>query len=249
MSTKATINGNIAGALVASAILAASAIVVSALPTPASAQSELRVSTSGSVENRSGIAPPDNLPAVTEAVMDLSFNGGNATDAPGYLYFKHDDDDHSHAEIDWSADNVSTFSPRASAVADASSLDNRSFDSLGTTWLRDSFTPRQADAHLRYSYVKTDEISGEEETRLDVALSSSLRVDAMDMPGLVNNTTLYSAMNRQTYDVGLNVGYSGFNLGATVRGGSSTFANITSGHEGGLSQSSNSWSTSFFVCC
>jgi len=247
MSTKITLQGKVAGTVFASAILVASAALILVLPMRAAAQSDAGAGTSALVEDTSGTVQPDNLPAVTGAVVDLSFNGGNATDAPGYLYFKHNDDDHVHAEMDWSADSVSTFSPRAVTSADANTLENRSFDSMGSAWLRDSFTPRQADAHLNYSYVKTDELSGEEKSRFDVALSSRLRVDTMDLPGLVNNPTLSSAANRRTYGLGVNVGYSGFNLGATMRGGSSAFANITSGYDVGLSYSGNSWSTSVLV--
>lgn len=178
--------------------------------------------------------------------VDLTFNGGSSDVEPGYLYFSHSSTSTASLSAVESGEVLSitpeadeSFTPRfGEAVAGIESL-----TVLGDDWLRNSFTPRQADAHLSFGYKPGDE----EGTKLGIGLSSSVQVEEVDMPGVINNPSLNSAMNRQTYRLGLNVGYSGFNIGATLREDQSVYADTTRGYGVGLSYTGTSWTTSLNV--
>ena len=180
-----------------------------------------------------------------DAQLDLSFNGNSAEAEPGYLYFNQTPT--TVASFNASPSEILSITPKpeetftphfGEAVAGVEAL-----TVLGDDWLRNSFTPRQADAHLSFGYKPGDE----EGTKLGIGLSSSVQVEEVGMPGVVNNPSLNSAMNRQTYRLGLNIGYSGFNIGATIREDQSVYADTTSGYGVGLSYTGASWTTSLNV--
>ena len=181
-----------------------------------------------------------------EVRLDLSFNGHSTEVEPGFLYFNQ----HISSAEALSVGSVEAlgiaekakenFTPRfGEAVSDIEAL-----AILGDDWLTNSFTPRQADAHLSFGYNSNNQDGG---SKIGIALSSSVKVEGVDMPGVVNNPSLNSALNRQTYRLGVNIGYSGFNIGASLRGDQSIYSDTTSGYGVGFSYSGSSWSTSLNV--
>lgn len=177
-----------------------------------------------------------------EVKLDLSFNSQSTEAESGFLYFN----DHTSAATSLSANSSEALGLEAKAKESFTPRFGESISGvndlavLGDDWLINSFTPRQADAHLSFGFNSSDKEDG---SKLGIALSSSVKVDEVELPGVVNNPSLNSALNRQTYRLGLNVGYSGFNIGASLRGDQSAYADTTSGYGVGLSYSWSSWST------
>lgn len=199
-------------------------------------------------------APPEV--ALEEVKLDLSFNGRSDVEEPGFLYFNQQTTvsfapvsvgvttvaslGASSSEVLGFDEPKENFTPRfGGTVSEVAALAG-----LSDEWLTDSFTPRKADAHLGFSFSP---LGNEAASKVGVALTSNVKIDGVDAPGVINNPSLLSALERQTYRFGLEVGYSGFNIGASLRSDRSVYADTTSGYGVGFSYTGNSWSTSLNV--
>lgn len=185
-----------------------------------------------------------NRPGDIDVTLDFSFNGEGPEKEPGFLYLKTPSSSAATDNYRLNNESVTRFTPNAGALP-------RSGDVLitpGETSFVTSFTPRVADAHLQLHYETASDQTGEGRSRpLDIALSSRLQVRPVDVIGSVSNPLMSAAFDRRAYDVGLNVGYWGFNLGASLR---REVGGLTDGYEGydvGLSYSGARWSTSLAV--
>lgn len=135
--------------------------------------------------------------------------------------------------------STASFTPRAGVAGIQRGL------APGEAWLLSSFTPRSANAHLSLSYGS--ETAEDARNRLDIELSSSINVVPVDIPGVVNNASLLEAFARQEYNLGLKIGYQGFNLGASLKREYGEFSDGYEGFDVGLSYRAKSWSTSLSV--
>lgn len=174
------------------------------------------------------------------ADADLSFNdkAGSGKRESGFLYFK--TDTAPAADRADGDENLSEFTPRAGAVEGLSAPDPVT-DSLLFT----GFTPRHLATSLSFNYG--DDGEAEREEGINVTLSS--RISTQDtLPGeALGGTYLNGMLPYQAYNLGLNIGYQGFNLGATVRNEESPFLSGIRGYDVGLSYSWSSFSTSLLL--
>ncbi len=215
--------------------------LVALLSAPALAQSES--DQANSKESEREIASVD-LGANVPEKDSLSFNTAGTEREPGFLYFKDLETGRGSsaaASLRFNERTLSTFTPRGGLLSN----DSQSLASAGEPWTLGSFTPRNADAYVSLRYGGGAD--NEEGNALDIELSSSIRVQTVDVPGAVNNQSLAEAFNRQVYDVGLDIGYGGFNLGASLRSERGAFSDGVVGFDVGLSYSWSSWSTSLLV--
>lgn len=176
----------------------------------------------------------------TEINLDVSFNGLDRGEEPGFVYFKRPEA--KLLPVSQPSLDVDEFTPRLP--------EQRGGLNLGTvpgeSWLLYSFTPRIANAHLLLGANGSTGEGGGQST-FGVALSSSIQPVAADLPGVAFNPGLANAFNRRAYDFGLKVGYSNFNVGASLK---REYGGLADGYEGydiGLSYNRPSWSTSLSV--
>lgn len=137
---------------------------------------------------------------------------------------------------------IAPFTPRKTSLGN--SMENLSLP--GESWLVDTFTPRYVGMEVDFG---TSSGGQDEETKskFDFSLSSQVSSRQTNIFGAVNNDYVLEALSRQVYDVGLNVGYKGFGLGASIRGEESAFFDGISGYDVGVSYSRSTWSTSLMV--
>ncbi len=145
---------------------------------------------------------------------DLDLTSGDDMHEPGYLYFR-------QAEpIDTGADDsfepfqnsITSFTPRAAVDSSPFGTPSVAVD----RFMFQGFTPRYGDAQISLRFG-SDQASTDADG-LSMTLSSSVRVEDLAMPGVANNTSLSDALGRQVYDLGINLEYAGFNVGANYRG-------------------------------
>lgn len=180
----------------------------------------------------------------------LDFGAVDLPEAKGFLIF-HDaqsdqsglgsnviDDD--KLDFGWRTRFAGSFTPRAGLAESTSS----GFLAPGEATLLDGFTPRSANAHLSLSFAPGEDDKAHK--RLGIELSSSISVQPIELPGGVSRS-FAEAMNRQEYNLGVNIGYFGFNLGASFK---REYDNFSDGYEGfdvGLGYRGASWSTNLSV--
>lgn len=204
----------------------------------------------------SPLAPNLGSSADSRPEVRLDFGAADLPDAAGFLIF-HDatpdqpglnvgfagDDrliDDDRLDFSWRARSSATFTPRT-GLADNTSSGFLSADEVG---LLSSFTPRSANAHLSLTYAPGDDDRAHK--RLGIELSSSIRVQPVQLPGGVS-PSLAEALNRQEYNLGVNIGYMGFNLGASFRREYDRFSDGYEGFDIGLGYRGASWSTNLSV--
>lgn len=170
----------------------------------------------------------------------------------GFLYFHESidaEEDQPELTLNFGAAQNAPFTPRFGKLHDGMSSGIESFLTPGEAWLLSTFTPRYADAHISLTYGRNDEESARK--ALGIELSSSLRMRQVNMPGVAASPSLAEALSRQQYKVGLNIGYLGFSLGASLRSEmgefNDGFNNGFKGYDVGLSYRGSSWSTSLSV--
>jgi hypothetical protein len=187
-------------------------------------------------------------PISTEIKPSVRSAAANKDNTPGFLYFRESAEveiDSPDLTLNLGTARSATFTPRSGFAPAGANEGIDSFLMPGEAWLLSTFTPRYANAHISLTYGRKDEESARK--ALGIELSSSLRVRQMDMPGLAASPSLAEALSRQQYNLGLNVGYLGFNLGASLRSEMGEFSDGFKGYDVGLSYRGSSWSTSFSV--
>ena len=139
-------------------------------------------------------------------------------------------------------ETILPFTPRKTSLSNT--LENISLP--GESWLVDTFTPRYAGIEVSLSSTSSDP-EEKPKSKFDFSLSSQVSSRQTNIFGAVNNDYVLEALNRQVYDVGLNVDYRGFGLGASIRGEESAFFDGIAGYDVGISYSRSTWSTSLMV--
>jgi len=131
------------------------------------------------------------------------------------------------------------FTPRKSSLSN--NIENIVLPS--ENWLLNTFTPRYVGADVSFG-ATTEAAGGKTDSKFDFSLSSQVTSRQTNIFGAVNNDYVLEALNRQIYDVGLNLGYSGFSLAASLRGEEGAYFDGIAGYDVGLSYSRPTWSTS-----
>lgn len=134
------------------------------------------------------------------------------------------------------------FTPRKTSLS--TNLENIVLPS--ESWLLNSFTPRYVGTALSFS-TASDGSDGENDSKFDFSLSSQVTSRQTNIFGAVNNDYVLEALNRQVYDVGVTVGYSGFSLAASLRGEDGAYFKGIAGYDIGFSYNRPTWSTSLLV--
>lgn len=110
--------------------------------------------------------------------------------------------------------------------------------------LLSTFTPRYTSADITFGIGGSKKLGDEDKSTFDISFSSQISSRSAGMLGGANNAYAMEALNSQVYDFGMNVGYSGFHLGASIRGEEGAFYDGVSGYDVGLSYDRPTWSTS-----
>ncbi len=171
------------------------------------------------------------------------------SDSPnrGFLYFREDAGTNSGRiepeQLPSLSSDITTFTPRGVTMPQGRPADSIFPDETGVL---NSFTPRQAAVNIG---INLGSDAGEQEKRqsFQISLSSTVAVQPVNLSGLFNQNLLGQNFNRQSMNLGLNVGYLGFNLGAFLVRES---GGLTPGYEGldvGLSYQGSSWSTTLSI--
>lgn len=174
-----------------------------------------------------------SLSSIQTARIDLgsgvSFKDRSGEKKPGFLYFRTDErpDNSFQFKSRWLFEATSAFTPRQSIAASTLRL------SPGESSVLRGFTPRSATAEISLSYGVQSSALGRP-PKFDISVSSNISISEADISGLVNNPTLNRALNRQSYEFGLNIGYAGFGVEAGLRGEDSLFEDGYSGYDLGL---------------
>ncbi len=187
-------------------------------------------------------------PISTEIKPNAQSAAPNRDKNPGFLYFRESveaEREDPDLTLNLGTARGATFTPRFGAAPAGANAGIDSFLMPGEAWLLSSFTPRHANAHISLTYGRNDQESARK--ALGIELSSSIRVRQVDMPGVAASPSLADALSRQQYNVGLNIGYLGFNLGASLRSEMGEFSDGFKGYDVGLSYRGSSWSTSLSV--
>lgn len=190
-------------------------------------------------------APGPISTEMTTGAQNTIQSSGNSS---GFLYFRESaaaEDEGPDLTLNLSTAGNPTFTPRSGVALAGANEGIDGFLMPGEDWLLSTFTPRYADAHVSLTYGRND-LEGTRKA-LGIELSSSLRMRQLDMPGVAASPSLSAALSRQQYNVGLNVGYLGFNLGASLKSEMGEFSDGFRGYDVGLSYRGSSWSTSLSV--
>ena len=174
-----------------------------------------------------------SLSNIQTARIDLgsgvSFKDRSGEKKPGFLYFRADEKPDSGFQFKsrWLFEVTSAFTPRQSSAASTLRL------SPGESWVLRGFTPRSAAAEISLSYGVEPSVLGRR-PKFGVSVSSNISISEINFPGLVNNPAFSQALNRQSYEFGLNIGYAGFGVEAGLRGEDSLLDAGYSGYDLGL---------------
>ena len=180
-------------------------------------------------------------------------SGAQPTPPSSIIYFHENDDghDHSHDNLDELLPGYQ-FTPR---VEVSDTLDQ--VDSASPIGLFESFTPRRADAHLDFVYDRPsdDDVLARLQRRnrgFGFGVTSSINLANTMALGPTGNPMLDEAMRYESYELGVNVGYAGFSLDASLYKelGSdpvSPLGEAMQGFDLGLSYKRPKWSTSLTV--
>lgn len=210
----------------------------------------LLVVPAGAMAEESGALAVDEMAVdeSVEAIPPVSTSSRSApvadraSDDAEFLFFRANDAVEARLKASKAGEpnaRLNYFTPRAATLG--AGFDSLLAPSRSDTLLID-FTPRSANAHVGLSYLGTDDEAAK--PSLDIALTSRLSVTTTDTFSAASESSLAGLLDRRSYNVGLNIGYSGFNLGASVmREEGGLLANYE-GYDVGLSYSGSSWSTS-----
>lgn len=116
----------------------------------------------------------------------------------------------------------------------------------GDTLSLSSFTPRYSGADVNFA-IGQDKDNPDRKPGIQILLASQVFQRDANVFGSVNNSFVQEALRSQVYDLGLNVGYANFYLGASIRGEEGAFYDGISGYDVGLSYRRPTWSTSILV--
>lgn len=178
-----------------------------------------------------------------ELTVDLS-RDSQARSGADFLYLTElPDSARPSSEIDPSqATSIPAFSftPRAGA-ASSGELD-RILNPQGTVRQTRTFTPRQASGRVALSYRPDGDMTAARKT-LEVALSSRLSIEQVDNFSVATTPTGLSPFEQRSFDVGLDVDYWGFHLGAGLTQAEAAFDGDFRGYDVGLGYSWSNWST------
>lgn len=173
---------------------------------------------------------------------NLNFNLGPSEDrSSDFIVFKKpekDEEENSSLQVSTSVFRSSSFTPSASVVS--GELENTLLP--GDSWLLNSFTPRYPTAHLRVGLTPGGE--GADESKFDITLNTQVVTSPTETFGPDGTGYLTESLPRRSYNVGMNVGYSGFRVGANLRGEEGAYFDGISGYDVGISYNRPSWSTS-----
>ncbi|GER01564.1 hypothetical protein JCM17845_21870 [Iodidimonas gelatinilytica] len=141
--------------------------------------------------------------------IDFAFRSEQASEEPGFLYLRDEDDDADMPPIPVSRP-ITNFTPRISALG---GLD-RGIDAGGQARILSSFTPRYATSEMTLSFApqKTSDV----QDRVNLALRSEFLVEQSPTSSAFAPYDQLSPYDRQSVNVGLSVGYLGFVVGATI---------------------------------
>jgi len=186
----------------------------------------------------------DENSAAEEGRVNLDPSAEKKTDSE-FVYFKLDNLSSTAATpltLKNQDETTAPFTPRKTSLSN--NLENIVLP--GENWFLNTFTPRYVGADVTFG-TATEAAGGNNDSKFDFSLSSQVSSRQTNIFGAVNNDYVLEALNRQIYDVGLNLGYSGFNLAASLRGEEGAYYSGISGYDVGLSYSRPTWSTSLLV--
>ncbi len=192
------------------------------------------------------LPPLSLISAVRTAEIDLgsgvSFKDLSGEKKPGFLYFRSAEGEETDARLKsrWLFQSTTKFTPRLSGAL------SRLQASPGDAWVLRGFTPRSAGAEFSLSYGKQSSALARR-PGFDVSLSSSLTVQGVDIPGLINSASLDRSLSRQAYEFGLNIGYAGFGVAAGLKGEEGLLRPGYSGYDLGLFYEGRRWYTNILV--
>ncbi|MEE8294347.1 MAG: hypothetical protein V3R64_01410 [Sphingomonadales bacterium] len=183
--------------------------------------------------------------AAEEPDVDLKLNldSDENVDDKDFIYFKKNNNvDGSSISLSLApvGTTQSAFTPRKTTLT--GNLENVVLPS-GEALSLTAFTPRYTSADISFS-LGSNKNAQEEASGFQISLASQFSRRNANVFGSVNNDFVNEALGSQVYDLGLNVGYSDFNLGASVRGEESVFYKGITGYDVGLSYQRPTWSTS-----
>ena len=136
------------------------------------------------------------------------------------------------------------FTPRAATLSNG--RNQRLFVPSGGPRVSSAVTPRRADAHIAFSYTPAGSTNPLRDS-FGIALVSSVSVEQDKLVGVAFNDGLSTPLERRSYNVGLNIGYWGFNLDASIVSQAGGLEAAYEGFDVGLSYRWSSWSTRLAV--
>ena len=179
----------------------------------------------------------------SEVDLKLNLDSEENEDDQDFIYFK------KNTNIDGSSISLSlapvgttqsTFTPRKTILTgNLEKVVLPSGEALSLT----SFTPRYTSADISFT-LGADKDNPDKKAGFQISLASQFSQRNANVLGAVNNDFVREALSSQIYDLGLNVGYSDFSVGASVRGEEGAFYRGITGYDVGLSYRRPTWSTS-----
>ena len=164
------------------------------------------------------------------AVLDLSEVD---QPEPGYIYFK--EAEPSKITIKARPANTETSAPRSMGFNTGGRFNSLDQASTPTQlWLVSAFTPRNQSAHLEIGRTGDAPQGG-----LGIAIESNIGLKTQAL----ETSLLPASLGGQTYDLGVNLDYSGFTLGAFVRNRDGVFEPNVRGYDVGVGYRGNRFST------
>lgn len=179
----------------------------------------------------------------SEVDLKLNLDSKESEDDQDFIYFKknaNSDDSSISLSLAPVGTTQSTFTPRKTILTgNLEKVVLPSGDALSLT----SFTPRYTSADVSFT-LGADKTNPDGNSGFQISLASQFSRGNANVFGAVNNDFVQEALSSQIYDLGLSVGYSDFNVGASVRGEESAFYRGITGYDVGLSYQRPTWSTS-----
>lgn len=213
------------------------------LSVPALADDSARFSADGFLQEWKAFLEDETKAAKKDQVpgnLDFNVNGGAQKSDSEFLFFKKPEkagDTKPVLTIATGASSPPAFTPTSPFLAN----DVQKAIAPGELWLLSSFTPRYAATQLSLGLVPGQAFI-EGDAKFDLSLTTGIiRAQGDDLSG---DALLYQGLPRQAYNIGVNMGYAGFRLGASVRAEQGAYYDGFSGYDVGISYSQPSWSTS-----
>jgi hypothetical protein len=171
----------------------------------------------------------------TQSTRDGFFFFKNNSEAPKTSNFGKPDEE----ELSWSLKEDTSFTSRSGVFLKDFGETNGAITPPSLS----GFTPRNVDAKLVLSYGHADRDRGSKSKSLDFTLASQVSSQGADEITGVSGLTIGEGNNTPSYNVGLSVDYSGFNLDASFKQGAWSDLNYIRGLDFGLGFKANLWST------